>query len=74
MEHKNQNEKKADEIIYYLGNIMIDLKLDKSFIKNVIKGLGEKEFGKQSSESKIISDTMEENIKLAKYRSKEFEN
>ena len=74
MEHKNQSDKKADDIIYYLGKIMIDLKLDKSFIKNVIKGLGEKEFGKQSSESKIISDTMVENIKLAKYRSKEFEN
>ena len=74
MEHKNQNDKKADDIIYYLGKIMIDLKLDKSFIKNVINGLGEKEFGKQSSESKIISDTMVENIKLAKYRSKEFEN
>jgi len=74
MEHKNQSDKKADDIIYYLGKTMIDLKLDKSFIKNVIKGLGEKEFGKQSSESKIISDTMVENIKLAKYRSKEFEN
>jgi hypothetical protein len=74
MEHKNQNDKKADDIMYYLGKIMIDLKLDKSFIKNVIKGLGEKEFGKQSSESKIISDTIVENIKLARYRSKEFEN
>ena len=74
MEHKNQNDKKADDIMYDLGKIMIDLKLDKSFIKNVIKGLGEKEFGKQSSESKIISDTIVENIKLARYRSKEFEN
>ena len=74
MEQKSHNDKKADDIIYYLGKIMIDLKLDKSFIKNVIKGLEEKEFGKQSSEGKIIYDTMVENIKLAKYKSKEFEN
>jgi len=74
MEQKSHNDKKADDIIYYLGKIMIDLKLDKSFIKNVIKGLEEKEFGKQSSEGKIIYDTMVENIKLAKYKSKEFGN
>jgi len=74
MEQKSHNDKKADDIIYYLGKIMIDLKLDKSFIKNVIKGLEEKQFGKQSSEGKIIYDTMVENIKLAKYKSKEFEN
>lgn len=74
MEHKIQNKEKAADIIYSLGNIMIDLKLDKSFIKNVIKGLGEKEFGKQTSEGKIVYDTMVENIKLAKYKFKEFEN
>ena len=45
---------------------MIELKLDKSFIKNTIQTLGEKEFGKESKEFKEIFGVIVEKIKQLK--------
>jgi len=45
---------------------MIELKLDKSFIKNTIQALGEKEYGKESKEFKEIFGVIVEKIKQLK--------
>jgi hypothetical protein len=52
---------------------MIELKLDKSFIKNTLQALGEKEFGKESKEFQSIFEDIVEKIKQAKYTDKDLE-
>lgn len=67
---KNENK---DKVILNMCDFMIELKLDKSFIKNTIQALGEKEFGKESKEFQEIFGVIVEKIKQAKYTDKELE-
>ena len=48
---------------------MIELELDRSFIKNVLQGLAEKEYGKDSIELGDINEEILDKIKNAKYSS-----
>ena len=59
-----------EKIILEICDIMIQLELNKSFIKNVIVGISEKEFGKDSEESKSIFNLITEKIIGTKYISK----
>ena len=59
---------KKQEQIYNLCDIMVELELEKSFIKNALLGIAEKEFGKESEEVKIINDLLLEKIRKVKYR------
>ena len=59
-----------EKIILEICDIMIQLELNKSFIKNVILGISEKEFGKDSEESKSILNLITEKIIGTKYISK----
>ena len=67
-----QNDKlsKEDEILNIL-DIMIELELDKSFIKNLIIGLAEKNFGKNSDKITSINEIILKKIKNAVYHSKQ---
>ena len=67
-----QNDKlsKEDEILNIL-DIMIELELDKSFIKNLIIGLAEKNFGKNSDKIASINEIILKKIKNAVYHSKQ---
>ena len=67
-------KKNKEEIIMDLSDIMIELQLDKSFIKNVTQSLEEKAFGKESEEYKRICEIMVEKIKQAQYTSKNLKN
>ena len=66
METKNEklNENKT---IFKLLEFMIELELDRSFIKNVLKGLAEKLYGKESIELGDINEDILERLKKAKY-------
>ena len=70
MEYEN-NEDKSDElkqgIIYNMCDSMICLELPKSFIKNVLKGLANKLFGKDSEKSKETFNVFIQKIINAKY-------
>ena len=46
---------------------MIELELDKHFIKNVIQGIAEKQLGKESEELNRVNEDILEKIKQAKY-------
>lgn len=67
-----QNDKlsKEDEILKIL-DIMIELELDKSFIKNLIMGLAEKNLGKNSDKITNINEIILKKIKDAVYHSKQ---
>ena len=67
-----QNDKlsKEDEILNIL-DIMIELELDKSFIKNLIIGLAEKNFGKNSDKIASINEIILKKIENAVYHSKQ---
>ena len=67
---KNENK---DKVILNICDFMIELKLDKSFIKNTLQALGEKEFGKESKEFQSIFEDIVEKIKQAKYTDKDLE-
>jgi len=67
---KNDNK---DKVILNICDFMIELKLDKSFIKNTLQALGEKEYGKESKEFQNIFEVIVEKIKQAKYTDKELE-
>ena len=58
---------KAQEEIFKLCDIMIELELEKSFIKNTLLGIVEKDFGKESEGFKTINDLLLEKIRKAKY-------
>ena len=64
------NEFQKERIMIEICDIMIQLELNKSFIKNVILGISEKEFGKDSDESKTILNLITEKIIKSKYISK----
>jgi len=67
---KQLNDFQKERIIVEVCDIMIQLELNKSFIKNVIIGISEKEFGKDSEESKTIFNLITEKIIKTKYISK----
>ena len=70
IEFKNAEEKTEEEmqeIIYRMCDTMICLELPKSFIKNVLKGLTEKLFGKDTPKNKDTFDVFIKKIVNAKY-------
>ena len=67
---KNENK---GQVMLNMCDFMIELKLDKSFIKNTLQALGEKEFEKESQEFQYIFGDIVEKIKQAKYTDKELE-
>mgnify|MGYP002624147128 CR=1 FL=1 len=64
------NNLKKEKIILDLCNIMIELELPKSFIKNICFGLSEKEFGKGSEQCGTTQNLIVQEIIKAKYISK----
>ena len=73
LESKKENEidkEKKGKIILEICDIMINLELTKSFVKNVTHKLSEKEFGKESEEYKSIVALITDKIIKAKYISK----
>ena len=73
LESRKENEidkEKKEKIILEICDIMINLELTKSFVKNVTHKLSEKEFGKESEEYKSIVALITDKIIKAKYISK----
>ena len=64
---ENKTDEEIQEIIYRICDSMICLELPKSFIKNVLKGLTEKIFGKDSEKSKQTFSVFIQKIVNAKY-------
>ena len=64
---EEKTEKEMQEIIYRMCDSMICLELPKSFIKNVLKGLANKLFGKDSQKSKDTFNVFIQKIVNAKY-------
>ena len=64
------NNLKKEKIILDICNIMIELELPKSFIKNICFGLCEKEFGKGSEQCSTTQNLIVQEIIKAKYISK----
>ena len=67
IEYKEKNDKNKKESILNLCDVMIDLELPKSFIKNVVQGLTNNTFGKDSETSKNIFGVFIKKIVSAKY-------
>ena len=70
VEIKKDGEISKEDTIYQICDIMTELELNKTFIKNALQGLVEKEFGKDSKESKNINENILEKLKQAKYLNK----
>jgi hypothetical protein len=64
---KDDKISQKKKIFFKLLKYMIELELDRSFIKNVIQGLVEKEFGNNPEELSNINNEILEKIKKAKY-------
>ena len=64
---ENKTDEDIQEIIYRMADSMICLELPKSFIKNVLKGLADKIFGKDSGKSKQTFSVFIQKIVNAKY-------
>jgi len=64
------NNLKKEKIILGVCDIMINLELTKSFVKNVTHGLCEKEYGKESEQYQTTVGLITEKIIQAKYISK----
>ena len=64
------DDSKKENIILEICDIMINLELTKSFIKNVAQGLSEKEFGKESEQFSKTRGLITDKIIKAKYISK----
>ncbi len=67
METKQKDKLNKEKELLKICDIMIELELDKIFIKNVIIGLAEKELDKDSDELLIINDNIVNKIKKAVY-------
>ena len=67
IEYKENNDKNKKESILNICCIMIELELPKSFIKNVVQGLTNNTFGKDSETSKNIFSVFIQKIVSAKY-------
>jgi hypothetical protein len=61
------NDDKKKDYIFIICDYMIELELDKHFIKNVIQGIAEKQLGKESEELNRVNEDILEKIKQAKY-------
>ena len=64
---EEKTEKEMQQIIYRMCDSMICLELPKSIIKNVLKELANKVFGKDSQKSKDTFDVFIQKIVNAKY-------
>ena len=64
------NDFQKEKIMLKLCDIMIQLELNKSFMKNVIVGISEKEFGKDTEESKTILNLITEKLIKTQYKDK----
>jgi len=64
---KDDKISQKKKIFFKLLKYMIELELDRSFIKNVIQGLVEKEFGNDPEELSNTNNEILEKIKKAKY-------
>ena len=69
MEIKNNNKLKKYDVIMNLSDLMIELELDKSFVKNALFALAEKEFGKESGDYTNITENILGKLKKSKYLS-----
>jgi hypothetical protein len=67
--HPDDNEVKK-KIILNLSDLMIELELDKSFIKNTMEGLVNKVFGKEDEKGQNILNDIIQKIINAKYINK----
>ena len=70
IEYRNSEDKSDEEIqqiIYRMCDSMICLELPKSFIKNVLKGIANKKFGKDSQKSQETFNVFIQKIISAKY-------
>ena len=67
IEIKNNNKLKKYDIILTLNDTMLELELDKSFIKNTLQSLAEKEFGKESGYFTNITEDILGKLKKSKY-------
>ena len=67
----NPSEETKEIIILNICDIMLTLRINKSFVKNVIGGLADKIFGKESEKSGDIKQKSLENIRKVKYEANE---
>ena len=63
------NKLKKEDALFKICDIMLELELDKSFIKNTLNGLAEKEFGKESEQYKTITENIVDKLVKSKYSS-----
>ena len=62
-----KNKLKKEDAILKICNIMIELELDKSFIKITLQGIAEKAFGKDSEGNKDINELILDKLLKSKY-------
>ena len=67
MDIKNKDQLSQENIVFSICDYMIELELDKHFIKNVMQGIAENQFGKDSVKLGSITENILEKIKQAKY-------
>ena len=67
MDIKNKDQLSQEKTIFTICDYMIELELDKHFIKNVMQGIAENQFGKDSVKLGSITENILEKIKQAKY-------
>ena len=69
-EKENESDEIKEELIMNLCDLIIELELNKSFIKNTLEKLIKKVFGKDEDKSKKILDNVVQKIIHAKYVAK----
>jgi len=69
-EKENKNDEMKEELIMNICDLIIELELNKSFIKNTLEKLIKKVFGKDEEKSKKILDNVIQKIIHAKYVAK----
>ena len=69
-EKENESDEIKEELIMNLCDLIIELELNKSFIKNTLEKLIKKVFGKDEEKSKKILDNVVQKIIHAKYVAK----
>ena len=67
---KRNHKLKIEDAILQLCDIMIELELDKSFIKTTLLGLAEKGFGKESENYRVISEKVLGLLKKCTFQAK----
>jgi hypothetical protein len=71
-EKENESDEIKEELIMNLCDLIIELELNKSFIKNTLEKIIKKVFGKDEEKSKKILDNVVQKIIHAKYVAKPF--